>query len=315
MKILFVSPRYAGGIGGHANLLAQKLRKHGYDVTLMHVPHIPIKNLKNPSFAIIGIMMALLSNKKYDIVHAFNVPSAFVMKFVKAKKKVLSVHGVYAEQVESLHSTGISSIVTSTESRVLKWADKLTTDSAFVKNVYKEKLNLDVELLSAPIDETRFEEIPEVSKVKNQVIYIGRDSYEKGIDILKSIESKINGKVVYCTNVSWKEAMTTLKSSTVLVVPSRMESIPWTIKEAFYLKVPVVATKVGGVPEIVEDQVTGILVPPNDPSALLNAINSLLTDEELAKKLIDNAFNRFIKNMTYDVILPKYVQFYENLIR
>jgi len=315
LKILFVSPRYAGGIGGHANLLAQKLRKHGYDVTLMHVPHIPIKNLKNPSFAIIGIMMALLSNKKYDIVHAFNVPSAFVMKFVKAKKKVLSVHGVYAEQVESLHSTGISSIVTSTESRVLKWADKLTTDSAFVKKTYKEKLNLDVELLSAPIDETRFEEIPEVSKVKNQVIYIGRDSYEKGIDILKSIESKINGKVVYCTNVSWKEAMTTLKSSTVLVVPSRMESIPWTIKEAFYLKVPVVATKVGGVPEIVEDQVTGILVPPNDPSALLNAINSLLTDEELAKKLIDNAFNRFIKNMTYDVILPKYVQFYENLIR
>jgi len=315
LKILFVSPRYAGGIGGHANLLAQKLRKHGYDVTLMHVPHIPIKNLKNPSFVIIGIMMALLSNKKYDIVHAFNVPSAFVMKFVKAKKKVLSVHGVYAEQVESLHSTGISSIVTSTESRVLKWADKLTTDSAFVKNAYKEKLNLDVELLSAPIDETRFEEIPEVSKVKNQVIYIGRDSYEKGIDILKSIESKINGKVVYCTNVSWKEAMTTLKSSIVLVVPSRMESIPWTIKEAFYLKVPVVATKVGGVPEIVEDQVTGILVPPNDPSALLNAINSLLTDEELAKKLIDNAFNRFIKNMTYDVILPKYVQFYENLIR
>ncbi|MDR3782711.1 MAG: glycosyltransferase family 4 protein [Candidatus Nitrosotalea sp.] len=314
MKILFVSPRYAGGIGGHANLLAQKLRKHGYDVTLMQVPHIPIKNLKNPSFAIIGIMMALLSNKKYDIVHAFNVPSAFVMKFVKAKKKVLSVHGVYAEQVESLHSTGISSIVTSTESRVLKWADKLTTDSAFVKKAYKEKLNLDIELLSAPIDETRFEEIPEVSKVKNQVIYIGRDSYEKGIDILKSIESKINGKVVYCTNVSWKEAMTTLKSSTVLVVPSRMESIPWTIKEAFYLKVPVVATNVGGVPEIVEDQVTGILVPPNDPSALLNAINSLLTDEELAKKLVDNAFNRFIKNMTYDVILPKYVQFYENLI-
>lgn len=315
MKILFISPRYAGGIGGHANLLAQKLRKQGYDVTLMHIPHIPIKNLKNPSFAIIGIIMALLSNKKYDVVHAFNVPSAFVMKFIKAKKKVLSVHGVYAEQVESIHSSGISNIVTSTESRVLKWADKLTTDSAFVKKTYKDKLNLDVELLSAPIDETRFTEIPEVSKVQNQVAYVGRDSYEKGIDILKSIESKINGKVVYCTNVPWKEAMTTLKSSMVVVVPSRMESIPWTIKEAFYLKVPVVAAKVGGVPEIVEDKVTGMLVPPNDPSALLNAINLLLTDNELAKKLTDNAFDSFIKNMTYDIVLPKYTKFYENLIR
>lgn len=315
MKILFISPRYAGGIGGHANLLAQKLRKHGYDVTLMHVPHIPIKNLKNPSFAIMGMMMALLSNKKYDIVHAFNVPSAFVMKFVKAKKKVLSVHGVYAEQVESLHSTGISNIVTSTESRVLKWADKLTTDSSFVKKTYKEKLNLDVELLSSPIDETRFEEIPEVAKVKNQVVYVGRDSYEKGIDVLKSIESKINGKVVYCTNVSWKEAMTTLKSSTVLVVPSRMESIPWTIKEAFYLKVPVVATNVGGIPEIVKDKFNGILVSPDDPTSLLNAINSLLDNEDKSNKLAYDGYQYFMDNLTYEKVLPKYIKFYEDLLK
>lgn len=315
MKILFISPRYAGGIGGHANLLSQKLRQHGYDVTLMHVPHIPIKNLKNPSFAILGTMKALLSKEKYDIVHAFNVPSAFVMKAVKAKKKVLSVHGVYAEQVESLHSSGISGIVSSAEPKVLKWADKLTTDSAFVKKTYKEKLNLEVELLPSPIDETRFGEIPEVSKIENQVVYVGRDSYEKGIDILRGIENKINGKVVYCTNVSWTQAMTTLKASAVLVVPSRMESIPWTIKEAFYLRVPVVATMVGGIPEIVEDKVTGILVPPENPSSLLSAINMVLSNKEISQKLIDNAYQYYLNNLTYDKILPKYVKFYESLLK
>ena len=315
MKILFVSPRYEGGIGGHANLLAQKLRQYGYDVTLMHVPHIPIKNLKNPSYAVLGTIKALLSKEKYDIVHAFNVPSAFVMKAVKAKKKVLSVHGVYADQVKSLHSTRISSIVTSAEPKVLKWADKLTSDSAFVKKTYKEKFNLDVELLPSPIDETRFTEIPEVIKIENQVVYVGRDSYEKGIDLLKSIETKINGKVVYCTNVSWKEAMISLKASAVLVVPSRMESIPWTIKEAFYLRVPVVATSVGGIPEIVEDKVTGILVPPEDPSSLLSAINLILDDKQLSQKLIDNAYHYYVNNLTYDKVLPKYVQFYENLIK
>lgn len=314
MKILFISPRYAGGVGGHASFLAQRLRQHGYDVTLMHVPHIPIKNLKNPSFAIMGMIMGLLSSKKYDIVHAFNVPSAFVMKVIKAKKKVLSVHGVYSEQIESLHSGGISNIVTSTESRVLKWADKLTTDSAFVKKAYNEKLNLDVELLSSPIDETRFKDIPEVSKVKNQVVYVGRDSYEKGIDILKSIESKINGKVVYCTNVSWKQAMTVLKSSAVLVVPSRMESIPFTIKEAFYLKIPVVATNVGGIPEIVQDKFNGILIPPNDPTALLNAINSLLDNENEANRMGHNGYQYFMDYLIYDKVLPKYINFYENLL-
>lgn len=281
----------------------------------MNVPHIPIKNLKNPSFAVLGTMKALLSKEKYDIVHAFNVPSAFVMKSVKAKKRVLSVHGIYSEQVESLHSAGISSIVTSAEPKVLKWADKLTTDSAFVQKTYKEKLNLDVELLPSPIDETRFAEIPEVVKIKNQIVYVGRDSYEKGIDILQSIESKINGKVVYCTNVPWKEAMTTLKASAVLVVPSRMESIPWTIKEAFYLKVPVVATTVGGIPEIVEDKITGILVPPNDPVSLLNGINLVLNNKEMAMKLSDNAYMYYFNNLTYEKILPKYIKFYEDLVK
>jgi len=313
--MLFIAPRYTGGIGGHANLLAQKLRQHGYDITLMHVPHIPIKNLKNPSFAVLGTMKALLSKEKYDIVHAFNVPSAFVMKAVKAKKRVLSVHGLYAEQVDSLHSSGISSIVTTAEPKVLKWADKLTTDSAFVKKTYKEKLNLDVELLPSPIDETRFGEIPEVTKIENQVVYVGRDSYEKGIDILRSIESKINGKVVYCTNVPWKEAMISLKSSSVMVVPSRMESIPWTIKEAFYLKVPVVATTVGGIPEIVEDKVTGILVPPNDPTSLLNAINLVLGNKEMARKFVENAYQYYLNNLTYYKVLPKYINFYENLLK
>jgi glycosyltransferase involved in cell wall biosynthesis len=315
LKILFISPRYAGGIGGHANLLSQKLRQHGYDMTLMHVPHIPIKNLKNPSFAILGTMKALLSKEKYDIVHAFNVPSAFVMKAVKAKKRVLSVHGVYSEQVDSLHSSGISNIVTTAEPKVLKWADKLTTDSAFVKKTYKEKLNLEVELLPSPIDETRFGEIPEVTKIENQVVYVGRDSYEKGIDILRSIENKIDGKVVYCTNVPWKEAMTSLKSSSVLAVPSRMESIPWTIKEAFYLKVPVVATTVGGIPEIVEDKITGILVPTNDPTSLLNAINLVLGNKEMARKFVDNAYQYYLNNLTYDKVLPKYINFYENLLK
>jgi len=315
LKILFISPRYVGGIGGHANLLSQKLCQHGYNVTLMHVPHIPIKNLKNPSFAVLGTMKALLSKEKYDIVHAFNVPSAFVMKAVKAKKKVLSIHGVYSEQVDSLHSSKISSIVTTAEPKVLKWADKLTTDSTFVKKTYKEKLNLDVELLPSPIDETRFGEIPEVTKIENQVVYVGRDSYEKGIDILRSIENKINGKVVYCTNVPWKEAMTSLKSASVLAVPSRMESIPWTIKEAFYLKVPVVATTVGGIPEIVEDKVTGILVPPNNPTSLLNAINLVLVNKEMARKFVDNAYQYYLNNLTYDKVLPKYINFYENLLK
>ena len=295
-------------------MLASKLIEHGFEVKMMHTPHIPIKNLKNPSFAILSSLKGLFSRDRYDIVHAFNIPSAFAMRFAKGKKKILSVHGVYGEQVNALHSSTVSTIATVTESNVLKWPDKLTTDSKATQKAYKEKLGLDFEYLPTPLDVSKFSKISDVKKVEKQVVYVGRDSYEKGIDILRNIESKINGKVVYCTNVSWEEAMKTMKASSVVVVPSRIESLPTTVKEAFYLHVPVVGTNVGGIPELITNEVTGLLVPPNDPTKLGNAINQLLENKEFSQKLANIAFDFVIKNMTWDVVLPKYIKFYEKVL-
>lgn len=314
MKLLYISPTFSGtgGIGPHAFRVAKKLGENGFDVELMDVPHIPIKNLKNPSFSILGSLKALSYTKTYDAVHAWNLPSAFIMKQIKSKKKILSVHGIYSDQVSMLHSKVASSLVNFGENRVLDWADTLTTDSKAVQLAYKEKLGKTFEYLPAPLDPDKFKEIPEVKKADNQIVYVGRDSYEKGIDILQSIESKINGKVVYCTNLDWKEAMVKLKESSLLVVPSRMESIPQIIKEAFYLKVPVIATNVGGNPELVTHQETGILVPPEDPEKLTIAINNLLDNEETRRNFANNAFEFINNNFSWDVLLEKYTSLYES---
>lgn len=311
MKILFISPRYEGGIGGHAFRVAEKLRENGFDVKLMHVPHIPIKNVKNPSFALFGVIKALFDKEKYDVVHAWNLPSALIMKYVKAKKKILSVHGVYSDQVGILHSKATSVAVNLGESKVISWADKLTTDSKLVQQTYKEKYNIDFIYLAAPLDTSKFLNILDVQKKENQVVYVGRDSFEKGTDILRNIEQKINANVVYCTNVTWEEAMNTLKQSCLMVVPSRMESLPQTIKEAFYLKTPVVATRVGGIPEIVKHDENGILVPPNDPQKLADAINDLLVNKTQRERLASNAYEYIIKNFSWEILLPKYIELYE----
>ena len=314
MKLLFISPRFSGGIGGHANMLYQQLTKNGFDVQKMQVPHIPIKNLKNPSFAIFSSIKGILSKESFDIIHGFNVPSAYAMKYAKGKKKVLSIHGVFSEQVNTLHSKSISSIAQSTESKVLTWPDKLTTDSKATQKFYKENLNVDFEYLPSPLDTKMFEKITNVKKIPNQIAFVGRNSHEKGIDILKEAESKINGDVIYCTDRSWEDAMHIIKSSSVVVVPSRMESLPTTVKEAFYLNVPVIGTDVGGIPELITNNETGLLVPPESPSKLAQAVNELLSDKEKATKLAKNG-NTFVKNnMTWDVILPKYIKFYEDLL-
>ena len=314
MNVLFISPTYsgAGGIGPHAFRVAEKLREIGYDVELMHVPHIPIKNLKNLSFSLFGTIKGISNKKTYDVVHAWNLPSAFIMKRIKSKKKILSVHGVYSKQVEMLHSKITSGIVSSQESQILDWADVLTTDSKAVQSEYKKKLGKDFEYLPAPLDKTKFEKIINVEKNPKQIVYVGRDSFEKGIDILRKIESQINGTVKFCTDLPWDETMKILKSSEILVVPSRTESIPQVIKEAFYLKVPVIATNVGGNPELVTHQKTGILVPPEDPEKLMIAINNLLDNEEARKNFVNNAFEFINKNFSWDVLLEKYTNLYES---
>jgi L-malate glycosyltransferase len=315
MKFLFISPRYSGGIGGHAAMLANQLQHSGHSVTKMKTSHIPIKNLKNPSFAILGVLQGIINRQNYDIVHAFNIPSGFAMHYVKGKKKILSVHGVYSNQVEILHSSTTSKIATKAESKVFKWADKLTTDSKITKEEYGKKLNLDFEYLPSPIDTEMFKKIPEVEKSSNQVVYVGRDSFEKGIDILKSIESKINGNVVYCVNKPWEETMKILKSSSLLVVPSRIESLPTVIKEAFYLKIPVIATSVGGIPELITNNVTGLLSEPENSSLLLKKINELLIDKALQQKLSSNAYDFVTSNFTWGKILPNYTKFYEDILK
>ena len=296
-------------------MLAEKLIQNGHQVKKLETTHLPIKNLKNPSFTVLSSLRSLVDRDSYDLVHGFNIPSAYAMKYAKGKKKVLSVHGVFSEQVDTLHSKSVSSLAKSAESQVLRWPDKLTTDSKATQKLYKEKFDIDFEYLPSPLDTVMFENLDSVEKIENQIAYVGRNSHEKGIDILKAAESDINGNVVYCTNRSWKDAMHIIKSSRIVVVPSRMESLPTTVKEAFYLNVPVIGTDVGGIPELIKHNETGLIIPPENPSKLAEAVNELLSDKEKLKKLAANGNNFIINNMTWDVILPKYVEFYEELLK
>ena len=314
MKFLFISPRYSGGIGGHAEMLANQLENAGHSVTKMQTPHIPIKNLKNPSFAMLGAIKGILNRENYDIVHAFNIPSAFAMRYAKGKKKVLSVHGIFSEQVNSIHSKTVSSIAANTESKVLKWADKLTTDSKITQKIYKEKLGFDFNYLPSAIDTNKLDNIENVTKLEKQIIYLGRNSYEKGFDILKKIESELNGNIIYCTDLLWEDAMIELKKSSLLVVPSRMESLPTNIKEAFYFKIPVIATDVGGIPELITNNYSGILVPSGNNAKLITAINDILSDSERSISIGNAGYNFIINNLTWKKVLPKYIDFYTNLL-
>jgi glycosyltransferase involved in cell wall biosynthesis len=79
------------------------------------------------------------------------------------------------------------------------------------------------------------------------------------------------------------------RQADVLAISSVSEGSPNVLLEAMAAGVPVVATSVGGIPEIVADKETGLLVPPSDPKAMASAINLLFSNRDLAKTLACNA--------------------------
>lgn len=76
-----------------------------------------------------------------------------------------------------------------------------------------------------------------------------------------------------------------------VLASTRNEGIPQAGLQAMFAECPFVGTEVGGIPEIVDHQRTGLLVPPGDPAALAAAIMRVLRDSELGAAMADNALN------------------------
>jgi glycosyltransferase involved in cell wall biosynthesis len=94
----------------------------------------------------------------------------------------------------------------------------------------------------------------------------------------------------------------------LLVLPSAAEGFGLVLIEAMAASIPIVATNVPGIRDVVKDGQTGILVPLGDPQELAQAINRLIGDEPLRNRLIQAAQADVRKRFTWDVVLPQYRQ-------
>ena len=100
----------------------------------------------------------------------------------------------------------------------------------------------------------------------------------------------------------------------VFVQPSISEGLSIALLEAMAAAKPVVASHVGGNPELVSDGETGCLVPPQDENALATTIVSLLQNPQMARILGENGRRRVCADFTLDRMIDKYVTLYENSI-
>jgi N-acetyl-alpha-D-glucosaminyl L-malate synthase BshA len=105
-----------------------------------------------------------------------------------------------------------------------------------------------------------------------------------------------------------------LCAADAFLLPSNYEAFGLAALEAMACGVPVVASRVGGVPELVQDGVNGFLVPPDDYEAGADRLFQILSDKNTATRLRDAGLKSVRDNFTADAVVPLYEKFYESVL-
>jgi glycosyltransferase involved in cell wall biosynthesis len=135
------------------------------------------------------------------------------------------------------------------------------------------------------------------------LLFVGRLRIRKGVEVLlealppgarlliagdgehrAALEGKAGPAVKFLGRCDAGRVRGLLRGAAALVVPSIYEGMPLVILEAMEAGVPVIASRVSGIPEVVEDGVTGWLVPPEDPRALAAALMEVLNRPDVARR-------------------------------
>lgn len=329
MKILLLTKWDAkGGISTHVARLIEH-SKNEFEV-ITYPRFIGLPYFRAFSFILAGFFRGML--KDFEIIHAhYAVPQGLLgllLKYAKRRPLVITVHG--SDMTVLAKSPVFGPVLRFT----LYKADRIIAVSEFLKDrvesigVPKEKVEVIYGGTPMPENGGPFDFAGRV------VLFIGNLVPQKGVDTLISAFKKIDiddlGLFIVGSgpegqrlkamsngldNIKFLGMRNGLKEiltkSDVLVLPSREEGFGLVLLEAMALGTPVVATNTGGIPEIVENGASGILVEKESSSELADAIVRVLEDEDLRKTLIENGKNR-AKRFTWEKMGVEVDRLYES---
>jgi len=126
-----------------------------------------------------------------------------------------------------------------------------------------------------------------INDKNNRLLLVGYGEEREHLENLVK-KLKIENIVTFVGEVSNKEVFEYMTASDVLVLPSLSEGFPNVILEAMASGLPIIATKVGGVPEIINNEVNGFLIDPKNPQQICEKILLIFKDKKLREKISQN---------------------------
>ncbi|WHR51324.1 glycosyltransferase family 4 protein [Vibrio furnissii] len=104
-----------------------------------------------------------------------------------------------------------------------------------------------------------------------------------------------------------------LSSVDIICQPSNWEAFGLIFVESAYFNIPAIGSDVEGIPEVIDDGLTGFIFPSGDVIQLRNKIKYLIVDEKLREELGKNAYKRCLDNFEVNIMLKKYIEIYEKV--
>lgn len=148
-----------------------------------------------------------------------------------------------------------------------------------------------------------------------KLIFVGegpaRDEYEFITSNL--VHSSIRGRIHFLGRKPHIAPL--MASADLFVLPSVREAFGLVLLEAAIAKLPIIATNVGGIPEILDNEKTALLVAPQNSDALAQALTALLADPEKADLLAQNAYSHVRKTFHAKIMAEKTAEVYDALLR
>jgi glycosyltransferase involved in cell wall biosynthesis len=146
---------------------------------------------------------------------------------------------------------------------------------------------------------------------KSKLVLIGGGPLKRDLtNLVKKLT--IEDKVIFAGTI--ENILPAMKTFNLFVLPSLSEAFGITLLEAMKAEVPIVASKVGGIPEIITNKLNGILVETKQPKKLAAAILNLLNDKRLQRKLVGN-YPANLKKFSADTMVKQTEAVYSSLIK